>query len=80
MKRIYITECDIERFEELLKYGEPFHWSVDGIQIEFVSREHRKEELKKQIEEIRQSMKHTGYGRKELRTLESLEREWEELE
>ena len=42
--------------------------------------EERKEELENEIAGLKQSMEHTGYGSRELRILESLEKELEELE
>ena len=42
--------------------------------------EERKEELENEIAGLKQSMEHTGFGSKQLRILESLEKELEELE
>ena len=42
--------------------------------------EERKEELENEIAGLKQSMEHTGYGSRELRILESLEKELQELE
>ena len=42
--------------------------------------EERKKELENEIAGLKQSMEHTGYGSRELRILESLEKELQELE
>ena len=75
-----ITEEDVELFKELIQFGQPIDWTFDGIDILFVSREHRKEDLENEIAGLKQSMEHTGFGSKQLRILESLEKELEELE
>ena len=75
-----LTEEDVELFKELIQFGQPIDWTFDGIDILFVSREHRKVDLENEIKEIYQSMEHTGFGSKQLRILASLEKELEELE
>ena len=75
-----LTEEDVELFKELIQFGQPIDWTFDGIDILFVSREHRKVDLENEIKEMYQSMEHTGFGSKQLRILESLEKELEELE
>ena len=77
---IPLTEEDIELFKELIQCGQPIDWTFDGVDILFVSREHRKEDLENEIAGLKQNMEHTGFGSKELRILESLEKELEELE
>jgi len=75
-----ITEHDIEKFNELLETGHEFTWSNDGVVVEFVSKEHKKSELRSQIDALKDSMEHTGYGSHDLRTLASLYEQLEDLE
>ena len=78
---VKITEHDIDTyFKHLLETGHEFTWTIDGINIEFVSTEHKKSELQSQIDALKNSMEHTGYGSKDLRHLASLVQQLEELE
>ena len=45
------------------------------MKIEFVSIEHRKEEVRNQIKGLKQSMEHAGVGSKDIRLLHALEDE-----
>ena len=77
--RIHITEHDVENFTQLIEDGQSFEWSVDGVKIEFVSTEHRKEEVRNQIKGLKQSMEHAGVGSKDIRLLHALEDELAEM-
>ena len=60
--RIHITENDVhELFTPLIDDGESFTWSIDGVEVEFVSTEHRKEEVRNQIKGLKQ--RHTIVAR-----------------
>ena len=78
--RIHITENDVhELFTPLIDDGESFTWSIDGVEVEFVSTEHRKEEVRNQIKGLKQSMEHAGAGSKDIRLLHALEDELADL-
>ncbi len=78
--RIHITENDVhELFTPLIDDGESFTWSIDGVEVEFVSTEHIKEELRNQIKGLKQSMEHAGVGSKDIRLLHALEDELADL-
>jgi len=79
--KVNITEHDVDTyFKHLLETGHEFSWSIDGVVVEFVSTEHKKRELQNQIDALKDSMEHTGYGSKDLRILASLYQQLEELE
>ena len=75
-----ITEHDIEMFQQLIEDGEPFYWTIGEVEMEFVSQEHKKEQLLKRLTGLKQSMKHAGVGSKDIRLLHSLENQLEDLE
>ena len=78
---VTITEHDADTyFKNLLETGEEFTWTVDNVNVKFVSTAHKKSELRNRIDGLKDSMEHTGYGSKDLRILASLYQQLEELE
>ena len=78
--RIHITENDVhELFTPLVDEGQSFTWSIDGVEVEFVSNEHRKQELRNEIKGLTQSMIHAGVSTKDIRLLHALEDELADL-
>ena len=75
-----ITEEDIEMFQQLIEDGEPFYWTIGEVEMEFISNEHKKEQLVNQITGLKQSMEHAGVGSKDIRLLHALENQLEDLE